>query len=96
MLRVSLPLPPKTPQCDKALANRELTLHVSEFLGWLDCQSSMRIEMDAPIGYDELIARFIGVDTKVMETEKREILAYQRLLNAWGAIREDLGLEDSG
>jgi len=83
-------LPPKVPTLERVQAVRVDSQKIGEFLDWL-----IEMHNDAEVAdlhVDKLLHEYFEIDPEKEENEKRELLAYQRLLNARTDIRKELGL----
>lgn len=71
---------PATPECDKALAVRDRSNAISEFLEWLDARGVCLARYQGEHLYsvngsrERLLAEHFGIDLDAMEREKRAIL----------------------
>jgi len=83
-----LPLPPQVPACDELAAVSDDSQKLGDFITWFN--ETHRDENLSDFVTDKLLAEYFGIDLDQVETERREILAYQRLLNAWQDIRKEL------
>lgn len=94
---------PRTPECDKLLAVRDKSQLLGEFIEWLSendmsiCDKSLDVVCE-PLNHDieKLLARFFNIDLAKVEVERREVLAYCRLVNEEKSIRQELLLDDKG
>ena len=84
--------PPKTPELDRMHAVVRDSNMIGEFIDWL--QQSEKYEDVADLNPAKVLSEYFNIDPEKIETERREVLAYQRLFNEWDKIRKELLLKD--
>lgn len=101
--------PPKTLELDRMHGVRSESNSIGEFLDWLigkygsvelptededDDETETFETRLIDLRPEELLHEYFNIDKEKIERERREVMAYQRLLNEWSAIRKELCLED--
>lgn len=88
--------PPKTPELDKEAAVRDDAQVIGNFLEWLMTSHHVREGDKRIIDLDprKLLYEYFKVDLDTCETERRQLLAYMRLINARTDIFKELNLSD--
>jgi len=86
-----IPLPPKTPSCDKEASCRGDAGIIGEFLEWLG-ETHPNWDV-SDIYIVRTMEEYFGIDAEACELERRKLLAYQRILNTRGDAFKELGLE---
>lgn len=87
--------PPGTPELNRMHAVASESNKIGQFLDWLieKYRDANKITL-LDFRPEELLHEYFNIDKEKIERERREIMAYQRLLNEWSAIRKELCLED--
>lgn len=87
-------LPPHTPTLNQVSAHRKEAQSLGSFLDWLREHDKYGADMAELPGTEKVLYEYLEIDVAKAEEERRELLAYQRLIHAHTEIRKELGLDE--